>query len=121
MNIDFADAAIGLLPSLIITAAWITAVVFTIRMVRNGGRPEKLLLIGVCLMLAVSVISAAAPLLMPWIITNFAASGADQLSIVRIIGAAGIINALISLAGIILMVLAFWKKFKSSRPATASK
>ena len=116
------DTIFSVLPGLVIIAAWVTALVFAVRMFRRGGgRPELFLLIGICLMLFVSIISTSAPFLFPVMISNFITSGADQLMVVRILGVAGIINALISLAGIVLLVLAFWKKFKAQPKPAASK
>ena len=121
MDSELTYMILGILPSVIVLAAWIAALVFAIRMVgKGGGSPEKLLLIGVCLMLVSSLISIATPLLVPLMAAGIT-SPADQLSMIQFLGAAGIFNALLSLAGIILVVIAFWKKFKDNRPAAASE
>ena len=71
-------------------------------------------------MLASSLISIATPLLVPLMAAGIT-TPAEQMSMIQFLGAAGIFNALLSLAGIILVVIAFWKKFKGSRPAAASE
>lgn len=54
------EIQMNLLPSTIHVVAWIVALVFAVRMIRNdGGRPERFLLIGVSLMLVSSVVGSA--------------------------------------------------------------
>ena len=60
---------IGFLPTTTYVIAWVVAVVFAVRMVRNGGdRPERLVLIGVSLMLASSLVHSIAAGLNPWLV-----------------------------------------------------
>lgn len=54
------EILLNLLPSTIYVVAWIVAVVFAVRMIRNdGGRPERFLLIGVSLIFSSSVVGSA--------------------------------------------------------------
>ena len=103
------------LPSLLHTTAWVVAVVFSVRMVRGGSKPERFLIIGACLMLAGSLVALAVAGLNPWITFKLVEAGTDRVSIASIYGAIGIFRACISLAGIVVLVLAFWWKFKAER------
>ena len=59
---------LSMFPTLLFTAAWIVVVVFAVKMVKSGDKPEKFLLIGACLMLASSLLAVAAAGLNPWIV-----------------------------------------------------
>jgi len=110
---------LGFVPSTIYLAAWIVAVVFAVRMVRNsGGKPERFLLIGACLMLASSVIHSAAAGLNPWLMPKLMEDGVDLVSIAQVFSAIAIVRGCISLAGIVFLVYAFWKKFKAKPTLT---
>ncbi len=107
----------SLLPSIIYAVPWIVALVFAVRMIRNdGGRPERFLLIGVCLMLASSVVGSAWAGLSPSLGQRLAESGADYRTVGWTSFAINSVRALISLAGIVFLVYAFWQKFKA-KPA----
>ena len=109
----------GTLPSTIYLIAWIVAVVFAMKMVRNGGgRPERFLLIGVSLMLAASVIGTATAGISVWLFPSLAEGGIDFRSIARVFGAISIIRTCIAVAGIVLLVYAFWQKFKARQTLT---
>jgi len=107
----------GTLPSIIFVIAWIVAVIFAVKMIRNGGgRPERLLLIGICLMLTGSVIGAAWAGLNPLLVRRLIAAGTENISIAMISSVIGLMRGSISLAGIILLVYAFWQRF-NTRPS----
>ncbi|UCB43971.1 MAG: hypothetical protein JSV77_04860 [Dehalococcoidales bacterium] len=102
-----------ILPTIIPVIAWIVALVFAVKMIRNdGGRPELFLLIGVSLLLVSSVVGSVwaglTPLLMDWLIDT----EADIITVGWSFSAIRIVCAIISLAGIIFLVYAFWQKFK---------
>ena len=104
----------SVLPSTIPVIAWIVAVVFAVKMVRNGGgRPERFLLIGVCLMLASSVVGFTLAGLNPWLTPRLVEARTNPRIIGLIFSAINLVGGLISLAGIILLVYAFWRKFKA--------
>jgi len=104
----------GILPSTISLIAWVVAVIFAVKIIRNGGgRPERLLLIGICLMLAGSVIGSAWAGLNPLLVRKLIAAGTENISIAMISSAINVVRGLISLAGIILLVYAFWQRFKT--------
>jgi len=95
-----------------ILVAWIVGIVFAARMLkRGGGKAERLLLIGCCLMLTESLVSPFSKMLIPWLIDE------QSMSFQRvgfIMSIANIPLAIISLAGIVCLVYAFWMKFRSS-------
>ena len=92
--------------------AWIVGIVLAARMLKKGGgKAERLLLIGCCLMLAETLISSFTQVLLLWLIGERKVTAQDigfTMSIARIpLG-------IISLAGIVCLVYAFWIKFRSS-------
>ncbi len=122
MNVNFASVVIPSLPYLILLAAWIVAVVFAIRIFRRKNeRAELLLLTGVCLLLAGSLISFATTLLSPWIMVRISHGGPlIQMRYLQIVSAINIFRACLSLGGIVLLVIAFWKKFRPEKEKTVS-
>jgi hypothetical protein len=86
--------------------AWGVAVVFAAVMERRShGKAEKLLLAGTCLMLVVQIV---APVLQE-IAPRFSGQGAYLITITYI---NAIITGIVSAAGIICLVYAYWVKFK---------
>jgi hypothetical protein len=107
---------VGLFPNGLYLIAWIVALFFAVRMSRTGGgRAEKFLLIGVSLMLANSVIGTIFTIIQQWVIYWMMRfnehMGAREMGL--IFSAIGGFRGLIALAGIVYLVLAFWKKFKT--------
>ena len=110
------SVALSLIPSAVYIAAWIVALVFAVRMTRSsGGRPEHFLRIGVSLMLTGAVIGAVTEGISLWLVPHLIDSGTSMRSIAQIFGAISIVRACISLAGVILLVYAFWIKFKAKQ------
>ena len=112
---DGSEIILSVLPTTIYPIAWIVALIFAIRMARSsGGRPEQLLLIGICLMLASSIIRSVASVLVPWLVPGLREAGMSNVSIAWNISAIHMFGGIISLTGIVLLVHAFWQKFKGS-------
>lgn len=106
---------LGLLPSIPFVLAWLVALIFAVRMVRNnGGKPEHSLLIGVSFMLAGSVIGCAMSGLIPWLITT----EMENQTIAMIYSIVNLVGSLISLVGIIFLLYAFWQKFHLKKTLT---
>lgn len=102
---EFSEVIVSVLPSLIYVAAWIVAIVFVVRMVRNGGgKPERFLLIGASLMLASSVVGSAWAVLHPWLMPKLAEAGTDYKTIGLTLSAVNFVRAFISLGGIICLI-----------------
>ena len=90
-------------------AAWIVGVVFAVKMVRRGGqKAEKFLLLGCGLMLLNQVIMPFLGALSNWMVH-------ERGMPVSAIGIAQIPTGLLSLAGIVCLVYAFWVKFKKGK------
>jgi hypothetical protein len=114
MEFELMSIFISLMPHGIYMIAWIVAIVFAVRMVRRGGgKAERFLVIGASLMLASSFVGYVQSVLNPWIVywIHETGKGAQDLGVVfSIIGG---FRSLISLAGIVYLVIAFWMKFKA--------
>ena len=110
-----------IIPTLIYVAAWVIAIVSAIIMVRyGGGKPERLLLIGVSLMLASSVVVSIWAALMPWLVLKITEAGSDRITIAIISSIVNITRGLISFTGIIFLIYAFWRKFKTATISVGS-
>jgi hypothetical protein len=109
------DYFVTLWPSLIVRIpvliAWIVAVILSVRMLsRGGGRAERLLLIGSGLMLVNNLLSPFTAVLMQWFIVEHRG---NMQSIGLISGLVNIPLGIISLAGIVCLVVAFWIRWKT--------
>ena len=99
----------SLIPAAPYLAAWIAAIVFSIIMLRRGGgRAERLLLIGSCLMFAGKLFSVPTVLIAPLLVD----SGWSTSRAVSMLSGVGLSLSLFSLAGIVCLVYAFWTRFK---------
>ena len=85
---------------------WIVAIILAVVMLRRGGgRAERLLVIGVSLMLVTSLIHALMVGLPVWLQDT-------GMSVGTVISRVLLMRSLITLAGIVCLVYAFWIKFK---------
>ena len=110
---DFSDISYVILNSLMyrspVLAAWIAAIVLSAIMLRRGGgRAERFLLTGSCLMLLGTLLLIPAPLIAPWLLE----SGVSRVRVASLVGYFGMLPSFVSLAGIVCLVYAFWTKFK---------
>ena len=114
---DFVDYFAPVGPSLLfrspVLVAWIVGIVIAARMLkRDGGKSERLLLIGCCLMLAQQIISPFTSVLMQWyIVENRGEVSAQDFGLFSSL--TNIPLSIISLAGIVCLVYAFWTRWKS--------
>ncbi|MFH1169470.1 MAG: hypothetical protein V1691_02125 [Chloroflexota bacterium] len=93
--------------------AWVVALVFAMLMVRRGGgRAERLLLAGCSLMLFVQLISPFLNAIVPW-------ANRQGLSLITIAFIISIAIGVVSLAGIVCLVYAFWLRFSKNNQDTA--
>ncbi len=103
----------GLISSAPLLIGWIVALVLAAVMLgRGGGRAERFLVAGLSLMLVHSLFGIFVPFLSIWLT---AAGDMTNVAAASILGIYGLVRGVIGLAGIILLILAFWNKFKSSR------
>jgi len=99
----------SLIPAAPYLAAWIAAIVFSVIMLRRGGgRAERFLLTGSCLMLANKLFSIPTVLIVPLLVD----SGWSPDRAMPVLSGFGLFLSLVSLAGIVCLVYAFWIKFK---------
>ena len=99
-----------------VLVGWIVGIILATRMLKKGGgKAERLLLIGCCLMLAEMLIS---PFAQVFTIRLIEERTITVQSIGITLGIAGIPFAIISLAGIVCLIYAFWIKFRSKHEAT---
>jgi hypothetical protein len=102
-------AGLRLLENIPAIAAWCTGLVLAVIMLkRGGGKAEKLLLAGCCLMLIIELVQP------------FLVELARQLSEERygVVGFAMIISvpsSIVSLAGFVCLIIAFWMRFRRKK------
>ena len=99
---------LGRIPYLL---AWLVAIVFAVVMVRrNGGKPEKLLVAGCSLMLFNQLVMPFLGGLARWMVYE------QETSIAALGYIVSLPSGILSMAGIICLVYAFWVKFKTDKP-----
>ncbi len=114
----FTAAGIPLLTNSPIIAAWIIGIIIAARMFRRGGGPaERLLLIGCCLMLGEKIFSSFKSVLHLWYYAEHEVSASEMGTFSMY---TAIPLSLLMLAGIVCLVVAFWKRWQSYGP-TPSK
>jgi uncharacterized membrane protein YoaK (UPF0700 family) len=85
--------------------AWVFGIVMAVTMIRRGGgKTEKLLLAGCSLLLLTIIVTMIFLSIRPWI-------REQEISAVEYSFIYSLPNGILSLAGFILLVWAFWKKF----------
>ena len=106
----------NLIPAAPYLAAWIAAIVFSVIMLRRGGgRAERFLLTGSCLMLANKLFSVPIVLIVPLLVD----SGWSTDRALPVLSGVGLFLGLVSLAGIVCLDYAFWIKFKVKSNASS--
>ncbi len=90
-------------------AAWIVAIVVAVIMLRRGGgRAERFLLSGSCLMLVSTLFTVPTAAIAPWLVEG----GASRVEAASVLSGFNLFRGLVGLAGILCLVYAFWVKFK---------
>jgi len=99
----------GLINAAPALVGWTVAIVVAILMLRRGGgKAERFLLSGSCLMLMSSLLSVPIAAIVPWLVEG----GATVVEAASVVSGFNIFRGLIALAGIICLIYAFWIKFK---------
>jgi hypothetical protein len=111
--VSLSDIGSIIVPNLISAApylvAWIVVIVFSAIMLRRGGgKAERFLLTGSCLMLASKLFSVPTVLIVPLLI----GSGWSTDRALPMLSGVGLFLGLVGLAGIVCLVYAFWVKFE---------
>ncbi len=89
-------------------AVWVAALILSIVLLkRDGGKPERFLVTGSCLMLAETILSIPKQV----IADLMAQSSLSSVCAASVISGINLFSGLISLAGIICLFYAIWKKF----------
>ena len=99
----------GLLNAAPALVGWIAAIVIAVIMLRRGGgRAERFLLSGSCLMLVSTLFTVPIAAIAPWLVEG----GASRVEAASVLSGFNLFRGLIGLAGILCLVYAFWIKFK---------
>ena len=98
--------------------AWLVGIVLAVIMLRRGGgKAEKLLLAGCSLMFAVKL---ATPLLSNYVRSLVSEQGVSNIAIAQTMGlTVSLPMAILSLAGLVCLIIAFWIRFRSGRQVAA--
>ena len=106
-NSVFIGALAGVAPAL---AGWTAVIVLAaIILHRRGGRAERFLVAGASLKLLSSLLTVPAAGIAPWLI--FRGASIDYAS--SVVACFGVLCGVVSMAGIICLVYAFWVKFNA--------
>jgi hypothetical protein len=118
MQFGLADVASSILRSIPDLVVWVLGIVLSAIMVRRGGgKPEKMLLIGCCLM---SVEQLFSPFVNYLFSVNMAMENMSRLDTARTYGIIRTIySAVLDIPAIVLLVWAFWIKFRKKKEVTA--
>ena len=102
-------------------AAWIAAIVLSVIMLRRGGgRAERFLLAGSCVMLAQKLFNVSASTVTQLlIIPSILERGWSRAMAASMLSYISVFFGLVSLAGIVCLVYAFWIKFKVKSDASS--
>jgi hypothetical protein len=106
-NSVFIGALAGVAPAL---AGWTAVIVLAaIILRRRGGRAERFLVAGASLKLLSCLLNVPAAGIAPWLIHG----GASVDYVNSVVTGFGILRGVVSMAGVICLVYAFWVKFKA--------
>ncbi len=99
----------GLLGSIPLLLAWLVGIVLAVLMLRRGGgKAEKLLLAGCSLMFVAQIVRPFLTGLALWLVHEHGMTRVSALGL-----AFSLPNAILSMAGIVCLVLAFWTRWKT--------
>ena len=102
---SYLDAVVpGLLGNIPMLLAWLVGIVLAVLMLRRGGgKAEKLLLIGCSLMFLAVIVRPFLSGLTLWLVAERGMTRVSALGL-----AFSLPNSILSMAGIVCLVLAFW-------------
>lgn len=110
---SYLELVVSVLPSLLasipVLLAWLIGIALATRMlVRGGGRAERLLLAGCTLMFVAQIVRPFLAALALWLVTEHGVTRASSAGL-----ALSLPNGILSMAGIVCLVLAFWIRWKT--------
>ncbi len=99
----------GLLGSIPLLLAWLVGIVLAVLMLRRGGeKAEKLLLAGCSLMFVAQIVKPFLMGLTLWLVGEHGMTRVSALGL-----AFSLPNAILSMAGIVCLILAFWFRWRT--------
>ena len=102
-------AGLRLLENIPAIAAWCTGLVLAVLMVkRGGGKAEKLLLAGCCLMLIIELVQ-------PFLVELARQLSEERFSAATYGAIISIPLSILGLAGFICLIIAFWMRFRRKK------
>ena len=104
----FGIVGLPLLASTPVLLAWLVGIILAIRMLRQGGGAERLLLVGCCLMFAARIANPFLAVLALWLTAEGGMSRASATGLVI-----SIPTSILSMVGIICLIFAFWTHWKT--------
>ena len=108
----FAVSLVQLLARTPILIFWTAVIIFgAVMLGRGGGRAERLLIAGAIIKIAANVLSIPSPVVTNWLIGE----GREITDISTFSTGYGIVLGIISMAGVLCLVYAFWIKYKTMR------
>ena len=109
---SYLELVVSILPSLLISIpvllAWLVGVVLAVRMLRRGGKAEKLLLIGCSLMFVAQVVRPFLQGLAIWLVAEHGMTRASTSGLV-----VSLPTSILSMAGIVCLIFAFWTRWRT--------
>ena len=99
----------ALLGNIPILLAWLVGIVLAVRMLRRGGKAEKLLLAGCSLMFVAQIVRPFLTGLALWLVAEHGMTRASALGL-----AFSLPITILSMVGIVCLVYAFWTRWKTS-------
>ena len=108
---DIVPTLIRMIPSLLV---WIIGLVLSIKMLRRGGTKSEKLLIAGCSLILIKTILSPLPRIIVEVWMN--REGMRAVPVGQMMAIFSIPGTIISMAGFICLVMAFWIKFKVRKP-----
>ena len=106
---DYLDAVVpALLGNIPMLLAWLVGIVLAVLMLRRGGKAERLLLAGCALMFVNQIVRPFLFGLSTWLVYEHGISRASAAGLI-----VSIPTTILSVAGIICLLLAFWTRWKT--------
>lgn len=110
----FASVGLELLINSPLLVAWLVGIILSARMLRRyGGRAERLLLLGCCLMFGEKLFSPLRGVLLQWYVAEYGPE-LEQLALVNSYIAVPL--TLVTMGGIVCLIFAFWFRWRGDRP-----
>ena len=98
----------ALLGNIPILLAWLVGIVLAVRMLRRGGKAEKLLLAGCSLMFVAQIVRPFLTGLALWLVHEHGMTRASASGLTY-----SLPISILSMAGIVCLILAFWTRWRT--------